>query len=240
MSKFIDKLNKLIRVESSSIGFRREQADSSAKKIQLVSLISKNEADDSGADTVVLDARDKGIEVESISGMPDNLPWGVWLKSARQKDLKQLKDAGCDFICFPAESTPLEIIEEEGISKILEVNTAISDSVLRSIVELPVDAVLVSVGQGKTTPLTWYDLMILRRFGGIPKKPLLAHIPAKVSTGELEALWEAGVMAVVSIGNIDKLRKIIDKADFTKPRKREKNEPVIRQVSNIDDEDDEF
>jgi len=240
MSKFIDKLNKLTHIESTPIGFRREQADSSARKIQLVSLISKNEAGDSGVDTVVLDARDKGIESETVSGMPDNIPWGVWLKNARHKDLKQLKDAGCDFIIFPAESTPLEIIEEEDIAKILEVDISITDPVLRSIVELPVDAVLVSVGQGKVTSLTWYDLMILRRFGGIPKKPLLASIPAKVSAGELEALWEAGVMAMVSEGNIDKLRKTIDKADFAKTRKREKNEPVIRQVSNIDDEDDEF
>jgi hypothetical protein len=105
-------------------------------------------------------------------------------------------------------------------------------------VELPVDAVLVSVGQGKNNSLTWYDLMVLERFSGFPKKPLLAHIPVKVSSGELEALWEAGVMAVITEGGIDKLRKTIDKADFSKARKREKNEPVLRQVSDGDIEDD--
>ena len=239
MSVFIDKLNKLTHTESATMGFRRDQATSSSKKIQLVSLVLNSEGDNSGTDALLLDVREKGIEAESIAGISGDLPWGAWLKEVRQKELKQLKDTGCDFIVFPAESTPLEIIEEQDMGKILEIDTAIDDPVLRSIVELPLDAVLVSVGQGKNNPLTWYDLMVLQRFGGFPKKPLLARIPAKASSGELEALWEAGVMAVVTDGNIDKLMKTIDKADFTKARKREKNEPVIRQVSNVDDEDDE-
>ncbi|HEY93756.1 MAG TPA: hypothetical protein G4O15_02300 [Dehalococcoidia bacterium] len=238
MSKFIDKLNKLIRVESTPIGFRRDQTASSARKIQLVSLVLKSEADSSGVDAILFDIRDKGIESDLLSGVPGDITWGAWLKSPKQKELKQLKDAGCDFIVFPAESTPLEIIEEQEIGKVLEIDTSISDPVLRSIVELPVDAVLVSVVSGKDNPLTWYDLMILQRFGGFSKKPLFARVPAKVSSSELEALWEVGVMAIVTEGKTDKLRKTIDKADFTKARKREKNEPVIRQVSDNDIEDE--
>ncbi|UCD09185.1 MAG: hypothetical protein JSU79_00630 [Dehalococcoidales bacterium] len=238
MSVFIDKLNKITHAESTPIGFRRNQATTSERKIQLVSLTSKSEGDNSGEDTVLLDIRDKGIEPESLSGLPDDIPWGAWLKDSRQKELKQLKDAGCDFIVFPAESTALEIIEEPDLGKILELDTAIGDPVLRSVADLPVDAVLVSVGEGKKNSLTWHDLMILQRFGGFPEKPLLARIPAKVSSGELEALWETGVMAVVVESNIDKLRKTIDKADFTKTRKREKNEPVIRQANDNDIEDE--
>jgi hypothetical protein len=241
MSEFIDKLNKLTRVESSPIGFRRGQADSTARKIQLVSLVLKGETDSSGADFVLIDIRDKGIEPESMSGMPDDVAWGAWLKGARQKELKQLKDAGCDFVVFPAKGTPLEITEVKDMGKVLELDTAISDTVLRSVLTLPVDAVLVSVGKGKNSSLTWYDLMILQRFGGFPKKPLIARIPSKASSGELEALWEAGVMAVVTEGNTDKIRKTIDKADFSKARKRDKNEPVLRQVNNAGNaEEDEF
>jgi len=238
MSEFIDKLNKLTRVESTPIGFRREKADSGARKIQLASLILEAGQDYTGADTVLLDIREEGIKSESVSGMPGEVPWGAWLKGARQKELKRLKDAGCDFVVFPAESTPLEIIEEQDIGKVLEIETTIGDPVLRSIADIAVDAVLVSVGQGKDNTLTWYDLMILQRFGGFSKKPLFARVPAKVSSSELEALWEVGVMAIVTEGKTDKLRKTIDKADFTKARKREKNEPVIRQVSDNDIEDE--
>ncbi len=239
MSEFIDRLNKLMRLESTPIGFRREKAASTAKKIQLVTLVSKSETDTSGVDTLLLDIRDKGIEPELLSGIPGDITWGAWLKDGHQKQLKQLKDAGCDFIVFPAESTPLEIIEEQDLGKILELDASTNDFVLRSVAELPVDAILVSVGQGKSNALTWHDLMILQRFGGFPKKPLLAHIPAKVSSSELEALWEAGVMAVITEGNIDKIRKMIDKADFTKARKRDKNEPVLRQANNPNDEDED-
>jgi hypothetical protein len=240
MSVFIDKLNKLTHAESTPMGFRRDRAASSARKIQLVSLVTNSEVDTSGADALLLDFRDKGIESESASGMLENVPSGVWLKEARQKDLKQLKDTGCDFIVFPAASTSLEIIEIQDMGKILELDTSISDPVLRSVVDLPVDAVLVSAGQGKSSSLTWQDLMILQRFGGFPKKPLLVRIPMKVSSAELEALWEAGVMAVVTEESAYKLRKTIEKADFTKVRKSDKNEPVIRQASNADNEEDEY
>jgi hypothetical protein len=238
MSVFIDKLNKLTHAESASMGFRRDQTTSSSKKIQLVSLVSRSEEDNSGIDAILLDARDKGIEAELLPGVPGDLPWGVWLKDTRLNELKPLKEAGCDFIVFPAENTPLEIIEEQDMGKVLEIDYAINETVLRSIAELPVEAVLVSVGQGKDKSLTWYDLMVLERFSGFPKKPLIAQIPTKVSSGELEALWEAGVMAVVTEGHINKIRKTIDKADFTKARKREKNEPVIRQVNDNDIDDE--
>jgi hypothetical protein len=47
------------------------------------------------------------------------------------------------------------------------------------------------------------------------------------------------VMAVVTEGNTDKLRKTIEKADFKKARKRDKNEPVLRQVNNADNEEED-
>ncbi len=229
MSAFIDKLKKLTHGESSSIGFRREQSASSSRKIQMVSIVSGSDNESSGADAVLVDASVKEVTVEFSKKLPEGIPWGLWLKAGGKKEIKQLKETGCDFIVFPAANTSLDIIEDKDIGKILEIDTSVSDSVLRSVVELSVEAVLVSTGQDGAGVLTWQDLMILQRFGGIPNKPLLACVPSKVTGSELEALWEAGVMAIVAEGNIGKLRKVIDSADFTQIRKREKAEPVLKQ-----------
>jgi hypothetical protein len=239
MSVFIDKIKKLTRGESSQMGFRKEKSVSSTKKMQLVSLLTGSDADNFGADSVILNMQAKDISPELLAKIPDGVPRGAWLKTGGPKEIKKLKDAGCDYVVFSAENTTLAIIDEKEIGKVLELDTGMADAVLRSVVDLPVDAVLVSVFRDEKESLTWQDLMILNRFGGIPDKPLLARVPSKLSGSELEALWEAGVMAIIAGGNAGKLRDTIDKVDFSSVRNRDKNEPVLRQVADINSEDDD-
>jgi hypothetical protein len=238
MSVFIDKLNKLTRSEPSPMGFRKEKSVSSARKMQLVALVTGSDDDITGADSVLLDMPVKEIGPDLLAKIPDGVPRGARLKAGKQKDIKKMKDAGCDYVVFSAENTPLALIDEKDIGKVLELDTGMADAALRSVVDLPVDAVFVSV-RNENESLTWQDLMMLNRFGGIPKKPLIALVPSKISGSELEALWEAGVMAIVAGGDTGALRKAIDKADFTSIRKRDKNEPVLRRTADVDFEEDD-
>jgi hypothetical protein len=189
-------------------------------------------------DVVILEAFGKDLDSATLKKMPSDMPWGVWLKDGNSETVKLLKEAGCDFIVFPA-SAPLAIVEDKETGKVLEIDISDNDSMLRSVAELPVDALLVSVKRDEAESLTWQDLMIIQRFGGIPTKPLMALIPENVTVSEIEALWQAGVLAVISEGNTGTLRDVIDKADFKASRKRDKVEPVLRQVdsSDMDDED---
>jgi hypothetical protein len=232
MSKFIDKLVKLNKSEPAPIGFRRVQTETVSKKIQLVACREKpGDTKGADADLLVINAK-KDIDAESIKKMPDDKPWGCRLKEGGLEEVKQLKEAGCDFIVISVNA-PLAIIEEKEIGKVIEIDTSIPDAVLRSVLDLPVNAVLVSVAGSEDKSLTFNDLMVLQRFGRIPGKPLFAILPANVTSNELEVLWEAGVVAVAVEGSITKMRAAIDKADFKSVRKHDKNEPVLHQVGQI-------
>jgi hypothetical protein len=231
MSKFIDKLNRLTRAETSSLGFMREQSARPGRKIQLVASLPEESAGDvTGADAVLIGISGKGTDGESLPEIPGDIPWGGWLHG-EQKKLKRLTETGCDFVVFPA-GTPLATVEDTGLGRILEIDPEIGDSLLRAVNELPVDAVLVSGKPGEGS-LTWQDLMLCQRIASFLNKPLLACTKTTVTGSELEALWGAGVNAVVveakTKDGVSKIRKIIDKTEFASMRKREKVEPVLKQ-----------
>jgi hypothetical protein len=238
MSIFIDQLNKLTRGETASIGFTRAQASSLSRKIRLVGYVKQAGGDISGMDAVLLEVDGKAPEAGELKKMPADVPWGAWLKGGDSETMRQLRDAGCDFVVVSAD-TPLSLVENKETGKVLEIDISMNDGMLRTVVELPVDALIVNISDGKEESLTLRDLMVARRFGGVPKKPLIAAVPEKVTTGEMEALWQAGVVAVVTEGDGKLLREAIDKADFKTSRERDKVEPVLNRVASSDIDDDE-
>jgi len=245
MSKFIDKLNQLSRGETQPIGFRAREPASPKPKIQLVASLAQESAESLtghlvGADAGLLKIVKPSTGIEALQklsqALPD-IPWGGWLQSSGQGGIKQLTKAGCDFIIFPATNTPLTLIENKEAGRILEVEASIGEGLLRAINELPVGAVLVDSEQKEGRPLTWQDLMLFQRFADLLTKPLLAFIPAKVTGGELQALWEAGVSGVVieispeqPQDSLKKLRQVIDKLEFSLPRRREKVEALLPRI----------
>jgi len=136
---------------------------------------------------------------------------------------------GCDYVVFPSTNTSLAIFQGDEVGKILEVESSLSDGLLRAVNELPVDAVLVASEQRKGYFLTWHHLMLFQRFADLLTKPLLVSIPLIVTASELQALWEAGVDGVVvEVGagqpaeRLKELRRVIDKIAFPSPRQRRK------------------
>jgi hypothetical protein len=242
MSKFIDKLKRLYRGEPQPMGFRATQLASSKLKIQLVASLTRESAESltghmEGADAGLLRIFTTSTGVEALQkicqAFPD-IPWGGWLKGGSQEGIEQMTKAGCDFIVFPALDTPLAIIENAEVGRILEVDASLSEGLLRATNELPVDAVLIAGEQNQSHTLTWQHLMLCQRFADLLTKPLLVSIPAEVTGGELQALWEAGVNGVVvevspeqSEDSLKKLRQVIDKLEFPTTRQREKAEPLL-------------
>jgi hypothetical protein len=250
MSDFIDKLNRLSRGEHQPIGFGIRKTDLPASKIQLVAVLSP-ESDTGGADgadAVVLRISRAGSAAESLKTITDALPGipaGVWLKGGKA-GMKQLGKAGCDFLVFPAADTPLAAVESGEMSLIVEVEQALNDGLIRTINELPADAVLVD--SEEKSSLTWRQRMVFQRFADLLTKPLLVLVPEKVTGGELVALWEAGVTAVVveagEAGQVKKLRQEIDKSDFPTQQRREKSEALLPPTGketgrSMEEEDDE-
>jgi hypothetical protein len=244
MSKFIDELKLVSQSGSLPMGFRVAAAPPPRPRILLVAALAEPNIEGladyaKGADAglVPIPKLSTGAKtVNKISQAMPAIPWGSWLKGVKGERVKPPLEAG-DFIVFPWD-TPLAMLQDSKMGKIIEVGASLDAGLLKTIDDLPVDAVLASEPE-KASLLTWRQLMLCRRCAELLAKPLLASVPASVGSNELQALWAAGVMAVVvetpSQGRIAELRQIIDKLTFPPPSKRKK-EPLLPRIAEEKEE----
>ena len=251
MSKLIDKLNQASRIVSQSVGFRAAQTALRKPKILLIAGLSDVDVDGladyvTGADAGLLPIPDLTSGAENIRKMcqvmPD-VPWGGWLSNVGSERIEQIEESGCDFVVFPAVDTSLTVLQNGEVGKILQVDTSLSEGLLRTINELSVDAVLIITEQ-KDSYLSWHHLMIFRYFADLFTKPLLASVPSNTTASELQAVWEAGVSGVVvevgeAGGRTKELRHEIDKLTFPPQRKRGKAGVIIPHISGEEDRGEE-
>ena len=258
MSQLIDKLNQFSRTVPQPMGFTMAQPVSPKPKLLLIASVTQVNVDGladyvAGADggLIQIHKSSEAKAFQEVSQSLSDIPWGVWLRNSGQPEIKQTMKTGCDFVVFPAAKTSLAILQNEAAGIILEIEASLSDGLLRTINELPVDAVLISEELRKDYLLTWHHLMLFQHFANFLTKPLLVSIPSNATANELQVLWEVGVDGVIveveagqPVGRISKLRQTIDKLSFPSRRKRRKTEallPHIAQESGIvaDEEEEE-
>ena len=247
MSRFIDKLNQVSRVVPQAMGFRMAQPVSEKPKILLIAGLTQAKSGELadcvvGADAGLLRIPKSSSGAKTLREMsqaaPD-IPWGGWLRDINEGGMKQMAKAGCDFVVFPAANTPLALPQNDEMGKILEVESSLSEGLLRTVNELPLDAVLIAAEQEGEYPLTWHHLMLFQCFADLLTKPLLASIPSNVTANELQALWKAGVDGVVievevgqPVDRLKELRQVIDKLAFPSQRKRGKAEALLPHIDS--------
>jgi hypothetical protein len=243
MSKFIDRLNQVSRVAPPPMGFRAGASLLAKPKMLLVASLAGVDVDQLAEQVAEADAGLIAIAKASLAAKAftevaraaPKLIWGGWLKDIAVKDIAPMAKAGGDFIVFPAATTPISIAQNRELGKVLEVEASLGEGLLRAAGELPVDAVLID--GGKKDSLTWHNLMLFQRFAELLAKPLLVSVPAGVTAGELQSLWEVGVDGVVvevgtgqAVDRIKKLRGIIDKLTFPPQRQHKKAEALLPRV----------
>ena len=246
MSKFKDALKRVSQVELQPMGFRTAQAAPQKPRILLIAALAEADIDRlaervAGADAGLLQIPrlNSGAKaVQKICRAVSSIPWGGWLKDIGREGIKPVVAAGCDFVVFPATNTSLAMLQNDEVGKILEVEALLNEGLLKTINNLPVDAVLIAGEQDKGYFLTWHHLMLFRRCADLLAKPLLASVPPDVAANELQALWGAGVVGVVveagmeqPVGRLAELRQIIDKLPFPSPRQRKKIEPLLPRIA---------
>lgn len=246
MSKFIDKLTRLSQAAPRSIGFSTTQTASPAKpRMQLVISVTEGSASTpgiqiSGADAGLLRISPKSTAktLQKVSQAMPDIPWGGWLQGDGPEALKQVNQAGSDFVVFSATNTPLAILQDDAVGKIVEVEASLGEGLLRAVNKLPVDAVLVAGEPAGGQSLTWQHLMLFRRLADLLTKPLLVTIPPGVTCAELQALSDAGVNAVVveitaeqSKDRVKELRQMFDQLTLPSTKRRERIEPRLPTVA---------
>lgn len=245
MSRFIDKLNQVSQAVPQSMGFGTVQKVSSKSRMLIIADLAQANVSGladyvDGADAGLLrisNLSEGAIKLREICEVVSGIPWGSWLKDVGQGGIEQLVEAGCDFVVFPPANTPLAINQDTKLGKILQVEASLSEGLLRTVNELPVDAVLSACEQEEEHFLTWHHLMLFQHFADLLTKPLLVSVPSNVTANELQTLWEIGVEGVVvkvgvgqAGGRLEELRQIIDKLDFTSQRKGGKAEALLPYI----------
>jgi hypothetical protein len=185
-----------------------------------------------------------------IEDVPD-VPVGLYLEDADTKEVKSMADIGCDFLAFPASSRIFAPSTDKKTGHILEVDSAMDDSLLRAVNSLPVDAVLLS-DKFAGGALVWHDLMIFQHLANTLAKPLIINIPVDITPEELKAIWEAGADAVLveasamKAGGLKKLREDVGKLPPRTARKRGKVDVILprtgeetRMAPRPDEEEEE-
>jgi len=245
MSKLIDKLSWVSQVGLQPMGFRAAQSVSQKPRMTLIATLAQVDVDRladwvAGADAGLLQIPKLSSGVKTLGevcqAMPD-IPWGGWLRDMDREGIGQVVEAGCDFVVFPAANTPLAILQDDKVGKILEVEALLNEGLLKAVDDLAVDAVLIAGEHRKDYFLTWHHLMLFRRCVNLLTKPLLVSVPSNVAANELQALWEAGVGGVVveagvgqPVGRLTELHQMIDKLTFSSPGKQRKIEPLLPYI----------
>jgi len=262
MSRLIDKLKQVSNNAPQPIGFRSAKA--AAPKLQMILIASLTHEGNTeipteyitGADAVLIPATKSISEArlwqKEMQSLPD-IPRGEWIEDTKRQEIATLVKNGCDFLVFPASSKVLTIPENEKIGKVLQVASSLDEGLLRTVGQLPVDAVLVIAEDGEERFLTWHQLMLLQRLAALSTKPMLVSAPPDTTIDELKALWEAGVDGVVievssrqPKERIGELRQAIEEFDSHPPHRRGKKEALLPYISEeaevaaeLEEEDDE-
>jgi hypothetical protein len=256
MSKLIDKLNQIAEAVPKPMGFRAIKAVPAKPRILLIT--SWTEASNigrladytAGADAVLINKMGSGATktLQKIAQSMPDIPWGLWLGDIGSKEIKSMAEAGGDFVVFPAGAA-LTLPKDDKVGKILQVEASLSEGLLRTINELPVDAVLIASEPEEKALLTWHHLMLFHRFADLLTKPLLVSIPLNTTADELQVLWKTGVDGVVvevgtgqPAGRLKELRQTIDELTFPS-RQRKKVEALLprvaEEITTITEEEEE-
>lgn len=227
------------------MGFRLAPAEVSKPKMLLVASVAADDLDGAAdylagvdAGLLAIPELDAGAEAfPKVSQAAADIPWGGWLggmEGTSNEAVEQMVKAGCDFVVFPAATTSLAILQDDRVGRILQVEPSLSEGMLRTLNDLPLDAVLVAGEQQGDYPVTWHHLMLFRRFVSLVTKSVLVSVPSNMTARELQTLWDAGVDGVVvaaasgqPAAGWKELRQAIDGLVFPSSRKQGKMRALL-------------
>lgn len=197
MSKFAEKLERIYRGTTSSLGFRKSTEVETSPLLFVASLTKTSAADANalamaGIDAVIVGG--KGISAKSCGELTKaigDVLLGFFLDSTEKDAIAKSIDLGCDFVVFGLK-TPLEAVNREGLGRVLRIEPSLEPGLVRAVNALPlqIDGVLITVDE---PAITIERLLIYQRFTELLNKPLLVTLSAMITAEELGGLFEAGI-----------------------------------------------
>ncbi len=216
MSELMKRLRQVCECSPPPMGFKKGAAQAN-RQMALIASLPPGKRDMAGSlnlseiDAVIFHSSDIVGEatLQEISGVLGETPWGAWLGAGQSPDLRQMIEAGGDFIALESPLAAAELLQEE-MGSILKVELSGDRFLLSAMGDLPVDAVLMDLGQGQG-PLTVADAMRCQWLAGLLDKPLLIASSRELSDKEIRLIWDIGVSGIVIEVADDQAREVLSR-----------------------------
>jgi hypothetical protein len=230
MSQLIEKFQKASSGNTVPMGFRTARAEARVPRLLLIAGVEAALPDKpgdyiEGADAVLLRTEEAPGEkaLKKMAHALDAVPFGLYLEDDSDGLIEKAGESGLDFAVFSTAGRVAAMPGDKKLGKVLEVDAAMDDGLLRAVNDLPVDAVLLA--GGAESGLLWHQLMIFQHLANIITRPLIVPAQPDISAGEMKALWDAGVDGILVAADLEKpggfkkMREAIDKLPARTGRK---------------------
>jgi len=255
MSKLLEKLERLSEGNGQPLGFGPAVTRTKISQMLTIASVPAGNAQlitaatKQGADALLLTVENLEKDSKALAKMnraKAEIPWGVSLEAVSKEDIEQLIELGCDYVIFSPARTPAAVLMEEGIGKVLRVDTSLPESLAKAINRLQVDAVLLNpVGMAEAV-FTVHQLMVLERLAGSTGKYVLMTMPLGLSTSDIEILWGLGVRGVMvdmtgeqSEQRLSQVKEAIQKLPTTHKKSKEKFRATLPAADRSSEKEEE-
>ncbi len=233
MSKLLEKLEQISKGNAKPLGFAAAAAKSKSENMIIIAAVNDN---DKAAVTAAKEYAD-ALLFNSFAGKntasKSNLPWGASVSEPTDEQPSTIKESGCDFILLNTQDSPIAMLQEEKLCRMIEIDPAMPDGLLRATNQLPVDIALIA----GDTSISMKRLITCQHIANLVGKYLLLRIPLETSKEELREIWETGITGVVVpvTGDAKKslaaLRQSVDALPASRRKRILKTSATIPQIA---------
>ena len=202
MSKLLSKFVKISRGSPAPMGFGHASRPQKTPAMAFIGLLSQNykrgatRLNRIEADGALLRGVNPDQVLTDITGVLGEVPWGLEAEETNGDSVDTLVEKGCDFFLVSPDKVTVEAVKDDRAAFLLTLPPNADDSFLRTIEDLPISAVFMSIGHA-SSPLNLQHLIDIGSVRTMFDKYLLVEVPNTVSAKELEGLRDMGVDAVV-------------------------------------------
>lgn len=202
MSKLLEKLERVTKGIPAPMGFAASASREKAPAILWIGAIAKDLHKgaqllrEASADAALLSTAPKTPGLEQATKALGGIPWGTAPHELNPSHAQSLRDAACDFWVLEPGPVPLDFFKEDSGARLLVVKPDMEERFLRTLEDLPIDAVVLRLPQLRL-PMNLAHLMDIGVVRTATSKYLLLECPTFPSAQELEHLRDAGVEGLV-------------------------------------------
>ena len=239
MSKLIERLEKVDAASIPPLGFGASRAQAKPASMLLVARSAGLSAPPTQLQADFYMATVGTLaeaELEAVKDCAGDIPWGIWPISPSVSDslnqrtpkepIGELKEQGADFLVVN-EGFQAGTLADEQLGRLLILQSEVSETLARSLEELPVDAIVLDCGDSFS--LYVRDLVEVSSVRALTSKPLLVMTELPLSKEEIALLQEIGVQGlVISFEELsaEEAAQIREAIDALPPRKAKRDQPA--------------